>query len=63
LAGALSSVVRPASYILVTPAGAVLSLDRKDSPVKTRLLPIAIIVGALMLALLLADDTPWPHFG
>jgi hypothetical protein len=30
--------------------------------VKTRLLPVAIIVGALLLALVLGDGTVWPPF-
>ena len=48
--------------LLVPRPGAVLSLDRKDSPVKIRLLPIAVIVGALLLALVLGDGTVWPPF-
>jgi hypothetical protein len=49
-----------ACITLVTPAGAVLSHERKDSPVKARLAFLAVVLGALMLALVMADGTPWP---
>lgn len=45
---------------LLLPGRAVLPSDGKDSPVKAKMTFLAVILGTVVLALAMADGTPWP---
>jgi hypothetical protein len=55
----IDSNVRRVGYNTRHPAGLFCQSNRKDSPVKTRITLLAVVLGAVLFALVLADG-PWP---